>query len=241
MKATWEDRTWGDRAILIADGDRTFRRSAAKALAATGLRVQEAACGREVLDAALDPDVALVLLEAVSSTSTATRCAAGSGTGAGSAADPVRLTGPNGDVRSSRRPPRRRRRLSHEAGAPDSSSPGFDVSSNARGAGAEGHLGAHGPRDRGADPADARARSGRDRRRALDQPEDGRDARRAHLLEAERARPRAGGGEGPPAGAGSRAVVVLETELAAGDDDGPAAARHPLDRAIPPVRPREER
>jgi DNA-binding NarL/FixJ family response regulator len=63
MKPTWEDRTWGGRAILIADGDRAFRRSAAKALTAAGLRVREAACGREALDAALDHDVALVLLD----------------------------------------------------------------------------------------------------------------------------------------------------------------------------------
>jgi len=63
MKSTWEDRTWGGRAVLIADGDRAFRRSAARALAAAGLRVREAACGREALDAALADDVALVVLE----------------------------------------------------------------------------------------------------------------------------------------------------------------------------------
>jgi DNA-binding NarL/FixJ family response regulator len=51
------------RAILIADGDRRFRRTAAQALEAAGLRVREAACGREALNAAAADDVALVVLE----------------------------------------------------------------------------------------------------------------------------------------------------------------------------------
>jgi DNA-binding NarL/FixJ family response regulator len=63
MKAAWEDRAWGSRTILIADGDRVFRRSAARALAAAGLRIREAACGREALEAAVADDVALVVLE----------------------------------------------------------------------------------------------------------------------------------------------------------------------------------
>jgi DNA-binding NarL/FixJ family response regulator len=54
---------WGSRTILIADGDRRFRRSAARALTAAGLHVREAACGREALTAAAEDDVALVVLE----------------------------------------------------------------------------------------------------------------------------------------------------------------------------------
>lgn len=53
----------GNRAILIADADRPFRRSAAKALEAAGLRVREAACGSEALAAAAEDDVALVVLD----------------------------------------------------------------------------------------------------------------------------------------------------------------------------------
>lgn len=63
MKATRGDLTRGGRAILIADGDRGFRRSAAQTLTAAGLRVREAACGREALAAAVEEDVALVVLE----------------------------------------------------------------------------------------------------------------------------------------------------------------------------------
>ncbi|MGH3133782.1 MAG: response regulator transcription factor [Gaiellaceae bacterium] len=53
----------GERAILIADGDRDFRRAAARALAATGLRIREAASGEEAIAEGEDEDVALVVLE----------------------------------------------------------------------------------------------------------------------------------------------------------------------------------
>jgi DNA-binding NarL/FixJ family response regulator len=63
MKSRRDERAWGRRTILIADGDRAFRRSATRALAAAGFQVREAACGREALDAAVEGDVALVVLE----------------------------------------------------------------------------------------------------------------------------------------------------------------------------------
>ena len=52
-----------DRAILIADPDPDFRRAAAEALAATGLRIRESGSGREALAAAEGEGVALVILE----------------------------------------------------------------------------------------------------------------------------------------------------------------------------------
>ena len=55
--------TWGERTVLIADGDRAFRRTAAKTLMAAGLRVLEATNGEEALRAAQEHDVALVVLE----------------------------------------------------------------------------------------------------------------------------------------------------------------------------------
>lgn len=51
------------RTILIADGDPSFRRAAARALGATGLRIREAATGRDAVNAAREEDVALVVLE----------------------------------------------------------------------------------------------------------------------------------------------------------------------------------
>ncbi len=57
------DWSWGDRAILIADGDPYFRRAAARTLEAEGLRIREAASGEEALRVVEDDDVALVLLE----------------------------------------------------------------------------------------------------------------------------------------------------------------------------------
>jgi DNA-binding NarL/FixJ family response regulator len=53
----------GRGAVLIADGDRGFRRSATQALTAAGLRVREAGCGREALVAAAEDDVAVAVLE----------------------------------------------------------------------------------------------------------------------------------------------------------------------------------
>ena len=53
----------GGGTILIADGDPAFRRVAAQALGATGLRIREATTGHETLDAAESEDVVLVVLE----------------------------------------------------------------------------------------------------------------------------------------------------------------------------------
>jgi len=53
----------GGGTILIADGDPAFRRVAAQALGATGLRIREATTGHEALDAAESEDIVLVVLE----------------------------------------------------------------------------------------------------------------------------------------------------------------------------------
>jgi DNA-binding NarL/FixJ family response regulator len=63
MTGTSGNGTWRDRTILIADGDRAFRRAASKALQAAGLCVREARTGGEALEAAQDDDVGLVILE----------------------------------------------------------------------------------------------------------------------------------------------------------------------------------
>jgi DNA-binding NarL/FixJ family response regulator len=52
-----------DQVVLIADGDPRFRRSMLRALAATGLRVRQAASGRQALAAVVDEEIALVVLE----------------------------------------------------------------------------------------------------------------------------------------------------------------------------------
>jgi len=52
-----------DQVVLIADGDPGFRRSMLRALAATGLRVRQAASGRQALTAVEDEEIALVVLE----------------------------------------------------------------------------------------------------------------------------------------------------------------------------------
>ena len=56
----WDSR---ERTILIADGDPEFRQAATLALRATGLRIRESTTGDEALDAALEEDVVLVVLD----------------------------------------------------------------------------------------------------------------------------------------------------------------------------------
>jgi DNA-binding NarL/FixJ family response regulator len=63
MKGISGNGIWRDRAILIADGDRAFRRAASSALQAAGLHVREAKTGSEALEAAQHDDVSLVILE----------------------------------------------------------------------------------------------------------------------------------------------------------------------------------
>lgn len=58
-----EDERFGQRAILIADGDSTFRRAAASALEVLGVPIREATRGSEAFVMGMDEDVALVLLE----------------------------------------------------------------------------------------------------------------------------------------------------------------------------------
>jgi len=52
-----------DQVVLIADGDPGFRRSMLRALAAAGLRVRQAASGRQALAAVVEEEIALVVLE----------------------------------------------------------------------------------------------------------------------------------------------------------------------------------
>jgi len=52
-----------DQVVLIADGDPGSRRSMLRALAAAGLRVRQAASGRQALAAVVDEEIALVVLE----------------------------------------------------------------------------------------------------------------------------------------------------------------------------------
>jgi DNA-binding NarL/FixJ family response regulator len=53
----------GGETVLVADVDRTFRRSAARALVAAGFRVREASSGQEALERATEDGVALAVLD----------------------------------------------------------------------------------------------------------------------------------------------------------------------------------
>ena len=57
------DRSVGDRSILIVDGDRDFRHTAARVLDRAGLDILEAASGEEALEMAANRELVLVLVE----------------------------------------------------------------------------------------------------------------------------------------------------------------------------------